>query len=205
MSRYPIALSLLSVVLVACEPRTERPPVAGADRETTTAGAAAAPRAETSPIEDATSAAPAALSSAARVMNWPEKEGGEMTELRKGTNDWTCYPTSPQAMAVAGKDPMCLNQEFKSLVEAWMNKKDPPKSTKLGIGYMLQGDPGTSNTDPYATAPTPDNQWVKSGPHLMLAIPSRQALDALPTDPKNGGPWVMWKGTPYAHVMVPVQ
>jgi len=25
-----------------------------------------------------------------------------------------------------------------------------------------------------------------------------------PTDPKSGGPWVMWKGTPYAHVMVPV-
>jgi hypothetical protein len=29
-------------------------------------------------------------------------------------------------------------------------------------------------------------------------------LSALPTDPNNGGPWVMWKGTPYAHIMVPV-
>jgi len=29
-------------------------------------------------------------------------------------------------------------------------------------------------------------------------------LDAFSTDPKNGGPWVMWKGTPYAHLMVPV-
>jgi hypothetical protein len=29
-------------------------------------------------------------------------------------------------------------------------------------------------------------------------------LDAFPTDPKSGGPWVMWKGTPYAHLMVPV-
>ena len=26
----------------------------------------------------------------------------------------------------------------------------------------------------------------------------------LSTDPKNGGPWVMWKGTPYAHIMAPV-
>jgi hypothetical protein len=24
------------------------------------------------------------------------------------------------------------------------------------------------------------------------------------TDPWNGGPYVMWKGTPYAHIMVPV-
>ena len=23
-------------------------------------------------------------------------------------------------------------------------------------------------------------------------------------DPKSGGPWVMWKGTPYAHLMVRV-
>ena len=30
-------------------------------------------------------------------------------------------------------------------------------------------------------------------------------LDALPTDPNNGGPWVMWKGTKYAHIMVPVK
>src|SRR5262245_12579568 len=30
------------------------------------------------------------------------------------------------------------------------------------------------------------------------------ALDLYPTDPKTGGPWVMWKGTRYAHVMVPV-
>ena len=29
-------------------------------------------------------------------------------------------------------------------------------------------------------------------------------LDAFPTDWRGGGPWVMGKGTPYAHVMVPV-
>ena len=53
-------------------------------------------------------------------------------------------------------------------------------------------------------APTADNQWVVSGPHLMLLTPDAKALDAYPTDPKAGGPWVMWKGTKYAHVMVPV-
>ena len=24
-------------------------------------------------------------------------------------------------------------------------------------------------------------------------------------DPENGGPYVMWKGTPYAHIMVPTE
>ena len=26
----------------------------------------------------------------------------------------------------------------------------------------------------------------------------------LPTDPHSGGPWVMSRGTPYAHIMIPV-
>jgi hypothetical protein len=38
----------------------------------------------------------------------------------------------------------------------------------------------------------------------MLLVPDMKALDTLPTDPHAGGPWVMWKGTPYAHVMVPL-
>jgi hypothetical protein len=29
-------------------------------------------------------------------------------------------------------------------------------------------------------------------------------LDGMTTDPSTGGPWVMWKGTPYVHIMVPV-
>ena len=38
----------------------------------------------------------------------------------------------------------------------------------------------------------------------MVLYADLKLLDAYPTDPKSGGPWVMWKGTPYAHLMVPV-
>jgi hypothetical protein len=51
---------------------------------------------------------------------------------------------------------------------------------------------------------TADNQWVVSPPHIMVLYQDRKILDAYPTDPKSGGPWVMWKSTPYAHVMVPL-
>ena len=54
---------------------------------------------------------------------------------------------------------------------------------------MLRGDTGASNTDPFATSATADNQWVVSPPHLMLLLPNPKMLDAYPTDPKNGGPW----------------
>jgi hypothetical protein len=70
---------------------------------------------------------------------------------------------------------------------------------------MLLGDRGASNVDPYASGPTADNQWVLEGPHLMLLASDPAVWDRLPTDPENGGPYVMWKGTPYAHVMVPLK
>ena len=47
------------------------------------------------------------------------------------------------------------------------------------------------------------NNWIVSPPHIMIAVPNPQQLDAFTTDPHSGGPWVMWKGTPYAHLMVP--
>jgi hypothetical protein len=98
---------------------------------------------------------------------------------------------------------MCLDKEWQKWMEAWMSKSDL-KINGTGIGYMLRGDQGASNTDPFATGPTADNQWVVAPPHIMVLYQDPKMLDSYPTDPKSGGPWVMWKGTPYAHVMVPV-
>jgi len=120
---------------------------------------------------------------------------GPAKQLRKGTNDWVCY---------ALKDgPMCLDKQWQKWIQAWISKSDP-RIDGTGIGYMLRGDTGSSNTDPFAMAPTADNVWVVAPPHIMVLYQEPRMLDAYPTDPKTGGPWVMWKGTPYAHVMVPV-
>ena len=45
---------------------------------------------------------------------------------------------------------------------------------------------------------------VVTGPHIMLLPTDTSQLDVYPTDWTKGGPWVMWKGTPYAHIMVPI-
>jgi hypothetical protein len=99
---------------------------------------------------------------------------------------------------------MCLDKQWQEWAAAWIGKRQP-KVTGVGVAYMLRGDKGASNTDPYATGPTANNQWVKSGPHIMVVLPDPKQLEGIPTDPKSGGPFVMWKGTPYAHIMVPVQ
>jgi hypothetical protein len=147
-------------------------------------------------IKEALSAAPPAIAKTATVMDW------DGTVLKKGTGAYTCHPTPPPLRG-KGREPMCLDKVWLEWAHAWMEKKDfKPKA--LGIAYMLAGDDGASNIDPFADKPTKDNQWVVEGPHVMVIVPDAAQLDTVPTDPNNGGAYVMWKGTPYAHIMVPV-
>jgi hypothetical protein len=145
-------------------------------------------------MKDAMSAAPAAVSANASLV---DRDG---TVMREGTNGWTCMPTPSDT---DGPAPMCLDAEWMAWAEAWQNKQ-PVTITAVGIGYMLAGDGGASNTDPYATDPSEVDDWVSAGPHLMVIVPDAADLEGMTDDPENGGPWVMWKGTPYAHIMVPV-
>lgn len=117
--------------------------------------------------------------------------------LREGTNTWTCMAI-PQA-------PMCVDPQWMTLMSALMNGDKAFEATEVGLSYMLRGDAGASNTDPSATGPTPDNDWVVTGPHIMLIAPNPSTLAGIPTEPSGGGPYVMWSGTPFAHVMIPVE
>jgi hypothetical protein len=153
-------------------------------------------------IDDAVSAAPPSISAHATILDWPAKEGGEMAVLREGTNGWTCFPDMPGKTGSA----MCIDAPWLEWADAWMNKREP-NITGIGFGYMLQDQSGfgDSNTDPYATERTEDNEWMEHGvPHLMILVPGDEALAGLPTDPHNGGPWVMWRNSPYAHIMAPM-
>ena len=147
-------------------------------------------------IRDALSAAPPEVAKTAPVKNW------DGTVLKPGSGAYTCYPT-PESMKKRGKMPMCLDKTWEAWADAWLNKK-PFKANAVGIAYMLAGDVGSSNIDPYAETPTSSNQWVEPGPHTMVIVPNLAELEGVSTDPYSGGAFVMWKGTPYAHIMVPV-
>jgi len=62
---------------------------------------------------------------------------------------------------------------------------------------MLAGGTDWSATDPYATKGTP----IKEPPHWMLMWPF-DAASGLPTTEKKTDTWIMWAGTPYAHLMI---
>ena len=156
---------------------------------------------EEAKIQNAVSAAPPSISADATVMDWPTQPGGEMQVLREGSNDWTCMPDNPESQ---GNDPMCLDAQWMQWADAWMNRTEP-NVTAIGFGYMLAGAAQESNTDPYAEGPTADNEWIDEPvPHLMILVPDEQMLSDMTTDWQNGGPWVMWRDTPYVHIMAPM-
>jgi hypothetical protein len=123
---------------------------------------------------------------------------GEAQTVREGTNGWTCL--DPMG------DFMCADAEAMRWLQAYTDQEEPPDT--LGFVYMLLGDEGASNTDPYAEAETADNAWVVTGPHVMIVgSGARPLLESHPQEVPEGAalPWVMWPDTPYAHLMFPVE
>ena len=152
-------------------------------------------------IQNAMSAAPRPIAKDATIMDWPAQEGAEPTVLRKGTNEWTCFPDDP---STPGNDPMCLDKMWLEWAQAWIKKREP-KITAPGVGYMLQGGSTASNSDPFATKPAPGEKWMKEQPHIMVLGPGKLDPKLFSSDPHSGGPWIMWGGTPYEHLMVPIK
>ena len=152
-------------------------------------------------IQEAKSAAPSSVSSKATIMDFPATGSAELVELQKGSNDWTCLPDYP---ASPGKDPMCLDKQGMVWMEAYMMQQ-APNLNQAGLAYMLAGGSDASNTDPFATGPAEGNDWVTTGPHTMVFPAGTLDQTVYSTDPKNGGPWIMWAGTPFEHLMIPVE
>ncbi|MCW2242507.1 hypothetical protein [Azospirillum canadense] len=157
-----------------------------------------APKTDGEMIANAMSAAPRAVAETATIIAMNEK--GEARTLRQGTGNFTCMPDNPMT---PGNDPMCLDKNAMEWAKAWIEHKEPPKG-QIGLAYMLAGGSDASNNDPYATAPPPGHTWVDTGPHVMI-LNAVDLLQGYPTTAENArAPYVMWGGTPYAHIMMPV-
>ena len=154
-------------------------------------------------LASALSAAPANIAANASVMDLPGKDG-KMATLREGSNGWTCFPSEPKSKYIVNNS-MCADQSFFSFLGSLMGGKPAPEIKQVAYSYMLSANDWESNTDGNSKAPTADNQWHHVGSHVMIAYPDPKMLEGLPTRPSKNGAYVMWAGTPYAHVMFPVK
>ena len=152
-------------------------------------------------IASAMSAAPKAVSAKAAIVTM--MPDGKLRTLRQGSNGYTCVPDDPQT---PGPDPMCMDKNAMDFIAAMAAHKLPPQG-KVGFMYMLAGGTDASNTDPYAAKPSAANHWIKTGPHVMIVGADAAFYAQYPkgADPDTKAPYVMWAGTPYQHLMVPVK
>jgi hypothetical protein len=142
----------------------------------------------------ARSAAPHAISADATIV-----VDGEV--VAEGSNGWTCMPDTMPGDGAA----MCNDATWMALMKAVFSQGEF-STDRIGISYMLQGEPsgaGVSNSTPYHPDPQNAADYVETGPHLMIVLP-REQLKGITRDPGEGGPYVMWGDTPYAHIMVPI-
>jgi hypothetical protein len=68
----------------------------------------------------------------------------------------------------------------------------------------MQGGSDPSMTDPFATAPPAGSDYVTTPPYLIV-IPAGDPRTLTSDHVRSGGrEAVMWGGTPYAHLHVPL-
>jgi hypothetical protein len=160
----------------------------------TAALAAPASMSDSDYIAKVMTAAPAAVVKGATIVNM---QSGTMRVVQTGTNGFTCMLAPPVG------EPMCADKNAMAWIQAFATHKAPPDG--VGFVYMLAGDQGASNTDPYASAATSDNHWIKTGSHVMIIGASVKTMGyPMTSDPDVTRPYVMWPDTPYAHLMIPV-
>jgi hypothetical protein len=162
---------------------------------------AAAHPSDDAQVRSAMQAAPPKVAAHAAVVAM--EADGKMRTLRAGSNGFTCMADNP---ATPGPDPMCMDAAAMAWVGAWVAHKDPPAG-RVGFIYMLAGGTDASNTDPYALKPTAGNHWVKTGSHVMVVGADDAFYGMYPKlpDPDTSAPYVMWPGTPYHHLMIPIR
>jgi hypothetical protein len=146
-------------------------------------------------IAHARSAAPESVSANAAVMI-----DGEVAA--EGSNGWTCMPEVFPGDGAA----VCIDATWAAMMGA-LGAKEAFEASSFGMSYMLSGDPeggGVSNSNPYHEDHASAEDYVETGPHLMIIVP-KSLLEGMTDDPSEGVPWVMWGDTDYAHIMVPVE
>jgi|SRR5271155_3733479 len=144
-------------------------------------------------IARALSAAPPDVAKAATVAEMDAQ--GKMTILRAGTNGFTCMPGDPTGV---GDPAMCADEASMQWFMDFAEHKPKPTNTAPGITYMLAGATQRSDSDPYDTTSKP----IAIGPHWMIMWPFDPKSTGLPTTHKPTGAYIMWGGTPYAHVHI---
>ncbi|MBI5197575.1 MAG: hypothetical protein HZA19_03095 [Nitrospirae bacterium] len=148
-------------------------------------------------IKLAMSAAPENIAKDATILL--PGEDGKLMEVKKGTNGFTCIPD------IDGQekpDPICADEASMQWVNDLMSNAPKPTNMKPGIAYMAQGGWHFEKDGKILMKPEPGSTRMEEPPHWMVFWPFDSKASGMPSLPNKWGAYVMWDGTPYAHLMI---
>jgi hypothetical protein len=145
----------------------------------------------------ALSAAPAHIAKEATVLVF--EEDGKLKEARPGTNGFTCIPSVTNLPI---PDPMCMDAAAKQWRDDKMQNSPKPSNTVPGIAYMAAGGSHWEKKGEVVRKEEPGAKVAKEPPHWMIMWPFDSNASMLPTKPNPSGVYIMFEGTPYAHLMI---
>jgi len=152
-------------------------------------------------VDQALLAAPESLRDDATVVEYAI--AGQRTTLRQGTNSLVCEPDKPEP----GFRVQCYHKSWQPVrdrMQKWAaDGKTAEESLALFDEALASGEledfvPGAIQ---YLLA-GPDGESAEL--RLTIRLPNATAESVgIPTQERTDGPWLMWAGTPRAHIMLP--
>jgi hypothetical protein len=185
-ARIPALAALALVVATAARAQMEHP--AGMTHAQVVAAASAG--------------GPASISQNATIA-WVDS-AGNVHEMRSGSNGFTCFVARPDPFRGA----ICADSNALAFFMAMMHGQPaPPAMSAPGISYMAQG--GTHFEDAQGnilmehelSTHAAGSRRVQEPPHWMMMW-HFDVASGLPTKRNPSGVYIMFAGTPYAHLMV---
>jgi len=135
----------------------------------------------------AMSAGPRNVTDTARIVGTDPQ--GKIIVLREGSNGFTCQPGDPE---IVGHPASCSNEAALRWSADLDAGKSNPTNTVAGFIYMLAG----------ATERGESGATIKIGPQWMIIWPFDPRTTGLSPTEKDTGAFILWAGTPYAHLHI---
>jgi len=135
----------------------------------------------------AIAAGPKRVTDAARIVG-SDAQGKTMV-LREGKNGFTCVPGNPK---VVGRPASCSNEAARQWSADLAAGIPSPTNTVAGFIYMLAG----------ATERGESGSTITVGPQWLIVWPFDPKATGLSATKKDSGAYILWAGTPYAHLHI---
>jgi hypothetical protein len=186
----------VSVTFAACAALVS----CGKERQMPAADEGPVPGSTAYKVGQAVSAGPDWLAGLATVAQWPLADTAQFSILRAGSGSWTCFPDQPMTPR---SDPLCADDQFVRWLSAWRGHARSPEITGMAVAYALKGFQVASETDPLKARPDSGKPWIELPPAVLVAMPDA-AYRGVPVKRSAAGTWVVWAGTPWAVMVVPM-